>query len=295
METANNNPVEPLSFKTVVLLLLDGWGIAPASDANAITSAKTPTFLNLIKEYPVAVLNTGDKTLNARYLSLGAGRDLMDENVEQNLTLTKIISEANLRQIKITETERLAALTHYFNGHTEDKAVGEDQIASSSELGDESKKLSLSLSRLTREVIRAIKAEKYNLIIASIPTVDLAAAKGDFNVVKKIINSVDTNLKKIVAEVLSRKGNLIVSAACGNAEKMLNLGTELADTEITTNPVPFIIIGEEFEGKTIGLADPVDNDLSLLAPVGNLADVAPTVLKILGLEKPEEMSGVSLI
>jgi len=294
MESVNaNNPIEPLSFKTVVLLLLDGWGIAPISEANAITSAKTPTFLNLIKEYPVAVLNTGSKTINARYLSLGAGKDLNDENEEPSVTLNSIISGANLPQIKITETERLAALTHYFNGQREDKYANEDWISVSSDAETDDKKI--SLKAITKESLKAIKSQKYKFIVISMPTIDLAASTGNFLGVKKTLALLDKSLNKIVNQILLNKQILVISSACGNAEKMLNLGTELADTEITNNPVPFIVVGEEFKGKTIGLADTVDNDLSLLEPVGSLADIAPTILKIIGLDKPLEMSGESLI
>jgi 2,3-bisphosphoglycerate-independent phosphoglycerate mutase len=296
MELINNNSsVEPLPLGPVVLLLLDGWGIAPISEANAITSAKTPTFLNLTKEYPVATLRVDKKDLNARYVDLGAGGNLRVGSGESVNTLTKLISQANLSQIKITETERLAALTNFFNGYTENKSQGEDWLTVSSEAGAEDRKTPLALSRIVKETIKAIKSEKYNFIVVSLPTIALAAAKGNFEMVKKIVTTIDKNLKNIFSEVLDKKGIMIVSAACGNAERMLNLGTEMIDTEITNNPVPIIIAGEEFKGRTIGLADPVDNDLSLLAPVGTLADLAPTILKILGISKPEDMTGKSLI
>ena len=280
----------------VVLLLLDGWGIAPAGEANAIMAAKIPTWSNLIKEYPVATLAAGNKSLNTRYLTIGAGRDISVEDEKINITLTTALAAAGLKQKKIAETERLAALTYFFNGGQESKAAGEDwQIITSAATG-KNDKLSLTLKRTVGEIIKTISSnEPPDFIVAVLPYLDLVAARGEFLAVKQAAETVDKNLKKILAAIEAKNGLLIISAAAGNAEKMLNLGTELADTEITANPVPLLIIGKEFKGKTIGLADAMSNDLSLLAPAGTLADIAPTILHILGIEPPLEMSGKSLL
>lgn len=292
---SNNNSDLPPSASPVVLLLLDGWGIAPASEANAIFATKTPTLSNLIKEYPVALLAVTGGSLNARYLSLGAGVGLLDENIVPSVTLAKTLSEQKIHQLKITETERLAALTHFFNGHQEDKLMYEEWKIVSSEAGDHSLKPSLALSRISRELIKSLKTEKYNFIVASIPTLDLVATSGDFKAIKKAAEALDKHIRQIVATVLDKKGTLLISSAAGNVEYMKNMATELIDTDMTNNPVPLIIVGQEFEGKTIGLSEPLSDDLSLLAPAGNLADLAPTILSIMNLPKPEGMSGESLI
>jgi len=293
--TSNNNSDLPPSATPVVLLLLDGWGIAPASEANAIFATKTPTISNLIKEYPVALLAVAEKTLNARYLSLGAGSDLDDEDIIPAATLTAVLSAQKFPQLKITETERLAALTHFFNGHQENKLMYEEWKIVSSEAGDHSIKPALALNRTSRELIKSIKANKYKFIAAAIPTLDLVATSGDFKAIKKVAEMVDKNIRQIVATVLDKKGILLISSAAGNIEYMKNMATELVDTDMTNNPVPLIIVGEEFKGKTIGLSEPVNDDLSLLAPAGNLGDLAPTILEMMNLPKPEGMSGNSLI
>jgi 2,3-bisphosphoglycerate-independent phosphoglycerate mutase len=296
MELINSdNSSEPLPLTPVVLLLLDGWGISQISEANAIASAKTPTFLDLIKEYPVALLEARDKTVNARYLSLGSGQDLSDENIGVINPISKVISVAGLKQIKITETERLAALTHFFNGHSETKFIGEDWKIVSSKAGDHEVGPSLVANRISKELLDALKTEKYNFIVVAMPALDLVAKSGDLKMIKKTIEAVDKNLKKIVEAVLNKKGILVISAAGGNAENMKSMATDLVDKEITNNPVPLIIIGEDFKGKTIGLSEPLNDDLSLLAPAGNLGDLAPTILDIMNLPKPKEMEGNSLI
>ncbi len=293
--TNNSNLLEPLSKSTVVLLLLDGWGIAPVSEANVISLAKTPTFNNLIKEYPVALLSVPEKNINNRYLIMGLGRNIDDEKTVNENTLSKTLADNNLNQIKITETERLAALTHYFNGHRENKLAGEDWKILSSELGDYSAKPSLVSGRISSELVKSLKSEKYRFLAVSMPAIDLAAMTGDFKAVKKAIEVVDKNLKKIVEKVIEKKAVLIISSAGGNAENMKSMVTELIDKGITNNPVPVIIVGEDFKGKTIGLSEPLNDDLSLLAPAGGLEDLAPTILDIMNINKPEEMTGKSLI
>lgn len=280
----------------VVLLLLDGWGVAPNTEANAITSAKTPVFLNLIKEYPIAVLRTGPKNWNVRYLTIGTGQEITDENTESVVTLSTAVAAAGLRQIKIAETERFAALTHFFNGRAENKASGEEWKIISSEAGDKSIKPLLALQRTVQEIIREIdKDEARDLIVASVPYLDLVALGGNAAEIKKAVESLDKNLRKIWAAVAAKNGVLLLSSAAGNVERASNLATDLVDTEMTDNPVPLIIVGSEFKGKTIGLAEPLNNDLSLLAPSGSLADLAPTILDIMGLAVPPEMTGQSLL
>lgn len=294
--SSNKEPSEPVRPKPVVLLLLDGWGVAPLNEeANAISPETTPFFFNLAKEYPVALLTPGPKTWNARYLSLGAGQELDNEEEQVIFTLTKIISDNNLRQIKITETERLAAFTHFFNGHAENRLSGEEWNIVSSEAGNHSHKPSLALKRIIRETIGAIKSEQYDFIAVAIPTLDLVALSGGLEAVQKAVELVDASLEKIVNEVLDKKGVIIVSSAGGNVERIKNLATDLSDRELTNNPVPIIIIGAEYKSRTIGLDDPLNNDLSTLKPVGNLADLAPTILRIMNIQQSAEMPGENLI
>jgi len=294
METISNDPDLPLRPQPLVLLLLDGYGIAPASEANAVSEAKTKYLNSLLKEYPVAVLNPGDKSLNARYLSLGAGRDFDNENDEPVKTLTEIISDSGLKQLKIMEAERLAALTHFFNGHLEEKIIGEEWITVSAEINNVVKS-PLFLKRTIKEIDRALRSDNYDFIVISFPILDQIAQSGTFDEVRKMFEEIDGALKKVVSMVLGKKGTLIISSAHGNIERMKNLATDFVDRKMTSNPIPVIIVGEEFMGKTIGLDEPIDNDLSLLTPAGTLADIAPTILKIMNLDKPVEMTGESLV
>lgn len=282
--------------RPLVLLLLDGWGVAPAGEANAISVAKTPFFLTLLRDYPAATLAAGDGDINARYRSLGTGRGTAEAPVENSTSLSAVIATVGGRQIKIAETERFAALTSFFNGGTEEKLPGEEWRIVSSESGRHTIKLPLALRRTVKEIIKAIDDENgYDLIVASMPILDLTAAAGDFAATRQAAEILDRSLASIIDAVDAKGGVAVISAACGNAEKLRNLATELADTEMTDNPVPFIIFGAGFKGQTIGLPDAIGLDLSLIPPAGSLADVAPTILKIMGREKPAGMTGRSLI
>ncbi len=282
--------------KPVVLLLLDGFGIAPANDGNAISSSKMPNILKAIKNYPVAVLSAGQGDINARYMSLGCGQIISDDKLKSDICLSGILSAAGLKQLKISETLRLAALTNFFNGGRDEKFFGEEwRVISSISRGRELKKSSV-FKKIFAELISELnKKESADFIVVSVPGIDLSVRSGDFEATKKTIFEIDSTLKNVISKVLEKDGRLIISSVFGNAEKMTDLTTDTIDKEVTNNPVPFIIIGSEYEGKNIGFSDPIDGDLSLLSPAGSLIDIAPTILSAFGLPKHELMIGESLI
>lgn len=283
-------------IKPVLLLLLDGFGIAPANDGNAISLAKTPNILKLTKSYPVALLLAGKGSINARYMSLGCGNNFSDESLKTNNCLASVLSLAGLRQLKISETLRLAALNNFFNGRLDDKFSGEEwKVISSVSRGRELKKSSVFKKIFNELDLELSKSEPFDFIVASIPSIDLSARTGDFEATKKIISEIDSHLKKIVTKASEKNFRVIISSVFGNAEKMTDFTTDTSDNEPTNNPVPVIIIGSEYEGKTIGLSDPIGGDLSLLTPAGTLADLAPTILSMFSLPKADFMSGESLI
>ena len=105
----------------------------------------------------------------------------------------------------------------------------------------------------------------------------------------------DNIIKDIAQIVLAKNGVMLITADHGNAEEMFDMQTGSINKEHSTNPVPFLIIGKEYEGSKMDPTDVSGSDLSILSPQGMLADVAPTILKIMGLEKPNEMTGRSLL
>lgn len=281
--------------KSVFLLLLDGWGVAENSEANAVSNAKTPNFLKLAKEYPATILEANALNVNARYLILGTGLAVNDETQAVGNDLTSIISDAGLKQLKIFDSERLAALTSFFNGRREDRLVGEDWLSVSLEDSKQEINVFLTLKKIVRESIKAVKSEQYNFIVVACSVLDIVAATGDFGETVKIVEALDNALRALAAEVLDHQGILVISASGGNAERLKDMVTDLSDKSMTDNPVPLIIVGHSFKGKTIGLKDAPDGDLSLLESAGSLSDITPTILALMGIKKDDQMSGINLI
>jgi len=109
------------------------------------------------------------------------------------------------------------------------------------------------------------------------------------------IEKLDEIVGQLSKAILSHDGVLMITADHGNAEYMFNMQTGMKDKEHTSNPVPFILVGNEYEGKNFGWQNIPGSDLSLMQAQGILSDIAPTVLHILGLKQPDEMTGRSLI
>jgi 2,3-bisphosphoglycerate-independent phosphoglycerate mutase len=124
---------------------------------------------------------------------------------------------------------------------------------------------------------------------------DMVGHTGSFEATVKAMEAVDACIGRVVDAALAAGGVVFLTADHGNAEELKNLRTGDIDKEHATNPVPFAIIGKDFEGKPSVAGEVPDGDLSLLSPVGMLADVAPTVLAVLGIPQPPEMTGASLI
>jgi len=118
---------------------------------------------------------------------------------------------------------------------------------------------------------------------------------GNLSATIKACEAVDTAVGNIVDHALAKGGAVVITADHGNAEEVFNLQTGEKDKEHSTNPVPIFIIAQDFLGQAGISGDPLEGDLSLLQPAGMLADVAPTILKLLGIDQPEEMTGKSLI
>ena len=118
---------------------------------------------------------------------------------------------------------------------------------------------------------------------------------GNLKAAIKAVEFVDKCVGKIVKQVLAKGGLIFITADHGNAESMFNMQTGMIDKEHTGNPVPFIVIGREYQGRSLSKQEAPSNDLSLVQPQGILSDVAPTILNVMNIDKPQEMTGRSLV
>ena len=193
-------------------------------------------------------------------------------------TFGEYISNLGYTQLRIAETEKYAHVTFFFNGGNETPYKNEDRILVPSpkvETYDMQPEMSANIVR--DKVLEAIESDKYNSIILNFANTDMVGHTGKLDAAIKAVETVDTAIGIIYKKVLEHNGVLLITADHGNAEKMIGEDNK-PFTAHTTNLVPLIVTK-----KGIELND------------GRLCDLAPTMLDLMNLDKPEEMTGVSLI
>lgn len=194
-------------------------------------------------------------------------------------TLGEYISDKGMAQLRIAETEKYAHVTFFFNGGVEKQYEGEDRIlVKSPSVATYDLQPEMSAYEVTDKLVPAIKSGKYDMIILNFANCDMVGHTGVFDAAVKAVEAVDECVGRVVTAIQEMGGVALITADHGNADKMVDADGE-PFTAHTTNPVPFCVVGYDCE----------------LREGGRLADIAPTMLQILGLEQPAEMDGVSLI
>ena len=202
------------------------------------------------------------------------------ESSEVKNNLGEIISMNGLRQLRIAETEKYAHVTYFFNGGVEENFIGEDRVlVPSPRVNTYDKKPEMSAYEVADELIKKINLKKYDFIVSNFANADMVGHTGNIEATVKAIETVDQCLGKIIDECKKNNYTLIVTSDHGNADLMFDKDKSLPCTTHSINPVPFIIC----------------DDVKFSKSEGCLADIAPTILKMMGIDKPEEMTGKFLI
>jgi 2,3-bisphosphoglycerate-independent phosphoglycerate mutase len=210
--------------------------------------------------------------------------------------LARVISAAGLKQLHIAETEKYAHVTFFFNGGIEKEFPGEERIlVPSPRVASYADKPEMSAKEIAKKVTEAVLADKYDFIVVNFANGDMVGHTGNLKATIKAVETVDACVAKITEAVLAKDGITFITSDHGNAEELVNMQSGNIDKEHSTYPVPFIIVSREWEGKNAGFQEVPNGDLSLVQPAGLLSDVAPTIIKIMGLKQPKGMSGKSLI
>lgn len=210
------------------------------------------------------------------------------------MPLARVLSEAGMKQLHIAETEKYAHVTFFFNGTREDPFPGEERvIIPSAKVSSYDQKPEMSAYEITDRVIKEIRDDKFDFIVMNYANPDMVGHTGNLEATEQAVRVVDECLGKVIDATLAKGGVVLMTADHGNAEEVKNLQTGDMDKEHSTNPIPLLVIGKQFEGQ-FGPTGPV-TDLSLIPPVGMLADVAPTILRMMGIEQPKEMTGAPLV
>lgn len=195
-------------------------------------------------------------------------------------TLGEWLAKKGKTQLRISETEKYAHVTFFFNGGIEDKFAGEDRILiNSPAVATYDLQPEMSSAELTEKLVAAIKSDKYDVIICNYPNGDMVGHTGIYAAAVKACEAVDRCIGEVVAALKEVDGECLITADHGNAEQMIDPETGGVHTAHTNLPVPLIYVGRD----------------AVIAKDGRLCDIAPTMLNLMDMEIPAEMSGTPLI
>lgn len=200
-----------------------------------------------------------------------------------NNTLGEYVASKGLKQLRIAETEKYAHVTFFFNGGVEAPNPGEDRaLIASPKVATYDLQPEMSAYPVTDEAVKRISSGKYDMMILNFANCDMVGHTGIMEAAEKAVRVVDECVDRVVKAVLAQNGSLLITADHGNADQMIDPESGEPFTAHTTNPVPLIYVN--LNEKNVKLRDG-----------GRLADLAPTLLDMMGLEQPAEMTGKSMI
>ena len=258
------------------------YGCIQTNDAVIFANFRSDRAKQIANEFKKAAI------ANLDYVAMTQYDDELDVRVafppeEMKNTLSGVIAQNNLKQLKVTETEKFTHLTFFFNAQKYEAEKGEDRILIESNKDVATHDLSpeMKVFEITAELEKALAENKYDFIATNLVNCDMVAHSGNFNAIVKGVEAVDQALGRIIEASKKAGYTAIITADHGNAEETFDPVGGQAITSHTLNPVPFILISDTYKG--------------LKKSEGLLSDVAPTILKMMGLPIPEEMTGEVLL
>jgi 2,3-bisphosphoglycerate-independent phosphoglycerate mutase len=196
--------------------------------------------------------------------------------------LANVMAQTKLRNLRVAETEKYAHVTYFFNGGVEQPFPGEDRVlVPSPKVATYDLKPEMSAAGIADAVLKAVNDGAFDVIIVNFANADMVGHSGKIEPTVKAVETVDACLGRIEPAVRAEGGAMLITADHGNAELMIDPATGGPHTAHTTNPVPFIVISD-------------NSKQFILKPNGSLRDISPTILGMLGLDEPKEMTGHDL-
>jgi 2,3-bisphosphoglycerate-independent phosphoglycerate mutase len=196
--------------------------------------------------------------------------------------LANVMGQTNLRNLRVAETEKYAHVTYFFNGGVEQPFPGEDRVlVPSPKVATYDLKPEMSAAGIAEAVVKATEEGTFDVMIVNFANADMVGHSGKIEPTVKAVETVDACLGEIEKAVKAKGGAMLITADHGNAEMMIDPATGGPHTAHTTNPVPFILVSEDTKQFTLN-------------PKGSLRDISPTILGMLGLPEPKEMTGQDL-
>ena len=196
--------------------------------------------------------------------------------------LANVMGGMNMRNLRVAETEKYAHVTYFFNGGVEQPFPGEERVmVQSPKVATYDLKPEMSAAGIADAVVKAAEEGTFDVMIVNFANADMVGHSGKIEPTVKAVETVDACLGRIEGAVRARGGAMLITADHGNAEMMIDPATGGPHTAHTTNPVPFIVVSDNAKRFT-------------LKPNGSLRDISPTILGMLGLDEPKEMTGTDL-
>lgn len=205
--------------------------------------------------------------------------------------LGKIIADQGLVQLRLAETYKYAHVTYFFNGYIEEKFQNEYRVLIPSEsIPHPDEHPQMMAGPITDRLVGAIEERAYDFILVNYANGDTIAHTGNYHAVEEAIKILDKELERVAAAAEQSEAVLIITADHGNVEELLNPMTGRMETQHDPNPVPFHLVAPEYKGRKFSNWPHLKDET-----LGILSDVAPTILEIMGIPKPMEMTGQSLL
>lgn len=257
-------------------------GCVGANDAVIFANFRSDRARQLAKRF------ADEKIANLKYVGMTNYGDDLDIRVAYDKeaitsTLSEVIADNGLKQLKVTETEKFTHLTFFFNAQKYEAEPGEERILIESDksVTTHDQKPEMQAARIADEVTSAIEADKFDFLAVNLTNCDMVGHSGSFPAALKAVEAVDRALGEIVGAAKQHGYCAIITADHGNAEQTHDEATNQPLTSHTLNPVPFILISDKYR--------------AINRQQGDLSDIAPTVLKILDLPIPTEMTGQAFV
>ncbi len=292
------------TFKPTTLVNGDGNPMGPVKDGDSVIfyNFREDRSRQLTKAFVLKDCNGFERKVMLKDINFvtmtgyeeGLPVKILYEPFRPENTVADVISNAGMRQFHISETEKYAHVTYFFNGGREKPHDGEEfYLVPSPNVFDYSTTPAMSIKEVTEGLIKRIKTQKDDFILINYANPDMLGHTGDIDATVKSLEIVDSYTKKLIDAILKVKGDFMIVSDHGNCDKMIEEVTGEPDTKHTMSPVPFMI------GKDLDSFKVLDNPEKLCTGDGAvvrgiLADVGVTVLKMLNLESTEDMTGIDL-
>lgn len=206
--------------------------------------------------------------------------------------LGKVLADNNMSQLRVAETKKYAHVTYFFNGLQEAPFQNEHRVLiPSKNVARDDDAPEMMAHEITTRIVSAIENGGFDVIIANYANADMIAHTGNYEAAKAAVTVIDEEIGALTESILANNAVLMITADHGNVERMFNPATGMPETQHDPSPVPFYLIGKEFKReKYDGVVEEIER-----GTIGILSDVAPTILALMDLPKPESMTGRSLL